>query len=183
MKKWIMFLLLMTVIIQSNAQRVFYSEPDKTDIRQTNFEIIGKIDGNILIYKSLRDNHSISLYDMEMRQTDKVKLDFLPGRIMSADFLIYPDFCYMFYQYQRKNIVYGMAAKINSKGRIVGEPMIMDTTAINFWANNKIYNVINSDDKQQIGLFKINTRNDKAHVVTTSLFNSDMKLVEKHAKL
>ncbi len=39
-----------------NAQRVIYSEPDRNDYRQTEFEIIGKIGGNILVYKNLRSS-------------------------------------------------------------------------------------------------------------------------------
>ena len=43
------------------GQQVTYSEPDRSDVRQTNFEIIGKIGENILIYKNLRDSHAMSV--------------------------------------------------------------------------------------------------------------------------
>ena len=180
MKNWILCFLLLASILKAGAQKVFYSEPDKNDIRQTNFEIVGKINGNILIYKSLREVHSMSIYDLEMKEKERVKLNFLPGRIINADFLAYPDFCYLFYQYQRKSIIYIMAAKLNSTGKIIGEPIVMDTTTINFWASNKLYNVITSEDKQHILVFKINSRNERSHVVTTSLFNKEMKLLEKN---
>ncbi len=179
MKNWFICLLLLSLFAPANAQRVYYSEPDKNDARNTNFEIIGKIDGNILIYKSLREQYAISVYDMEMKEKERVKLNFLPERIINADFIAYPSFSYMFYQYQRRNIVYSMAAKINAVGKIMGEPIVMDTTSVNFWASNKMYNVVFSEDKQQIVLFKISTRNEKVHVVTTALFNKDMELQEK----
>lgn len=162
-----------------NAQRVIYSEPDKNDYRQTAFEIIGKVSGNILIYKNLRSSYILSIYDMNMKQKERVKLDFLPDRIINADFLAYPDFCYMFYQYQRRNVVYSMAAKLDGNGRIKGKPVTMDTTEINFLASNKIYSVINSDDKEYIGLFKINSKNDEHFVVTTVLYNKDLEKKEK----
>ncbi|HEX8675890.1 MAG TPA: hypothetical protein VF700_01655, partial [Segetibacter sp.] len=162
-----------------NAQRVIYSEPDKNDYRQTQFEIIGKINGNILIYKNLRSSYVMSVYDMDMKQKQRVKLDFLPDRIINADFLAYPDFCYMFYQYQRRNVIYSMAAKIDGNGKIQGKPLTMDTTEISFLASNKIYSVINSEDKQYIGLFKINSKNDDNYVVTTILYNKDLEKKEK----
>ena len=162
-----------------NAQRVIYSEPDKNDYRQTQFEIIGKINGNILIYKNLRSSYVMSVYDMDMKQKQRVKLDFLPDRIINADFLAYPDFCYMFYQYQRRNVIYSMAAKIDGNGKIQGKPLTMDTTEISFLASNKIYSVVNSDDKQYIGLFKINSKNDDNYVVTTILYNKDLEKKEK----
>ena len=161
------------------GQHVIYSEPDKNDYRQTEFEIIGKINGNILIYKNLRNSYALSVYNIDMKQKERVKLDFLPDRIINADFLAYPDFCYMFYQYQRRNVVYSMAAKIDGNGKIIGEPVTMDTTQISFLASNKIYSVINSDDKQYIGLFKINSKNDDNFLVTTVLYNKDLEKKEK----
>ncbi len=167
-------------VFNANAQRVLYSEPDRNDVRQTQFEIVGKINGNILIYKSLRENYSMSVYDLEMKQKDRVKMSFLPERIINADFLAYPDFCYTFYQYQRRNIVYCMAAKIGSDGKIIGEPITMDTTEISFLASNKIYSVINSEDKQRIGVFKINSKNDRRFLVTTLLFDNNLQQIEKN---
>ncbi|MEJ7683566.1 MAG: hypothetical protein WKG06_38055 [Segetibacter sp.] len=158
-----------------NAQRVIYSEPDKNDYRQTQFEIIGKVSGNILIYKNLRSSYIMGIYDMSMKQKERIKLDFLPDRIINADFLAYPDFCYMFYQYQRRSVVYAMTAKLDANGKIQGKPLTMDTTEISFLASNKIYSVINSDDKQYIGLFKINSKNDDNYVVTTVLYNKDLE--------
>ena len=166
-------------VINVNAQRVVYSEPDRNDIRQTQFEIVGKVNGNLLIYKSLRDNYSMSVYDLEMQQKDRVKLGFLPDRIINADFLAYPEYCYMFYQYQRRNVVYSMAAKINGDGKIVGEPVTMDTTEISFFTSNKMYSVVNSEDRQYIGVFKINSKNDRLHIVTTMLFDKNLTKIEK----
>lgn len=170
---------IMLVAFGAYAQRVVYSEPDSRDIRQTDFEIVGKINGNLLIYKNTRDYYSMSVYDADMKQTQRVKLSFLPDRIINADFLAYPDYCYMFYQYQRRSIVYCMAAKINENGKIVGDPVVMDTTEISFFASNKMYSVINSDDKQYIGVFKINSKNDKTHYATTVLFDKNLAKIEK----
>lgn len=173
------FLVFLINVYVVNAQHVIYSEPDKNDYRQTEFEIIGKINGNILIYKNLRSSYAISVYNTDMKQKARLKLDFLPDRIINADFLSYPDFCYMFYQFQKRNVVYSMAAKIDGNGKISGKPITMDTTQISFLANNKIYSVINSDDKQYIGLFKINSKNDDNFVVTTVLYNKDLEKKEK----
>lgn len=174
----ILFLLLVNITV-TNAQRVIYTEPDKNDSRQTSFEIIGKVGGNMLIYKNNRSDFSITVYDGDMKQKDKVKLDFLPDRVINADFLAYQDYCYMFYQYQRKNIVYAMAARFDGTGKQVGKEVTMDTTEIGFLANNKIYSVINSDDKQYISLFKINSKNEDNYRVTTFLYNKDLQQKEK----
>src|SRR3954471_6618923 len=179
MKKFTACLLFLLVCCFGKGQRVIYSEPDKNDYRQTEFEIIGNVEGNILIYKSIRNSHAMSVYDFDMKQKERVNLDFLPDKIINADFLAYSDYCYMFYQYQKKNLVYAMAAKINGSGNIVGKPIVMDTTEVGFLANNKIYSVINSDDKEYIGLFKINSKNEEHFLVTTSVYDKNLDRKEK----
>ncbi|MDB5247635.1 MAG: hypothetical protein JWQ40_2029 [Segetibacter sp.] len=179
MKKTVACLVFLMSVLVVKAQKVVYSEPDKSDYRQTEFDIIGKINGNILIYKNIRNSYAISVYDMDMKQKARVKLEFLPDRIINADFMAYPDYCYMFYQYQRRSVVYSMAAKIGGDGNIIGEPIKMDTTEISFLANNKIYSIVNSDDKQYIGLFKINSKDDDLYLVTTTVFNKELEKKEK----
>lgn len=165
--------------LQSFAQKVIYSESDKEDLRNTAFEIIGRYNGNVLIYKNNRDNHSIVTYDAQMKITDRSKLDFLPDRVLNTDFLNYSDFSYMFYQYQKRSILYSMAVKLDAAGKKVGEPIQLDTTDINFLANNRIYAVINSEDKQKILVYKVNNKSDRYHVLTTLLFDKQLSLLRK----
>ena len=80
--------------IQSNAQQIIYSEPDRDDFRSISFDIAGKIGGNYLIYKEVRSNKSISIYDDEMKLVKKNDMDFLPERIINSDIVTYRDFFY-----------------------------------------------------------------------------------------
>ena len=161
------------------AQLISYSEPDREDARDMNFQVMGKMNGTFHIYKNYRDRHFISSFDNNMKQIEKVKLDFLPDRIFNADFLQYPDFYYMFYQYQKRNIVYCMAVKLDAKAKKIGEPIQLDTTEINFSASNKIYTVVNSEDKQKLMVVKVNSKKEKVHYLTSSLFNKDLALQSK----
>ncbi|MBK8608238.1 MAG: hypothetical protein IPN82_16005 [Chitinophagaceae bacterium] len=51
------FLLLSIIcfLFLANAQKSIYSSPAKDDTRRMNFEIAGKINGNFLIYKNIRN--------------------------------------------------------------------------------------------------------------------------------
>ena len=185
MKKSIPFIIacLLLACVAGFAQRITYSEPDRDDARTLNFEVVGKINGRFLIYKNYRDLHYISVYDNEMKLVEKSKLDFInsmSARVLNTEFIQYTDFIYMIYQFQKKSAMFCMAVKLDGSGKKIGEPVLLDSTEnINYASNNKIYSVINSDDKQKIMIFKINTKNDKAHLLTTCLFNRELVLQKK----
>ena len=58
----------------ATAQKVTYSEPDPDDARTLNFEIVGRMNGNILIYKNYRDLHYMAIYDAEMRMLSLIHI-------------------------------------------------------------------------------------------------------------
>jgi hypothetical protein len=162
------------------AQRILFSEPDKEDSRRMNFEIIGKMGNNFLIYKNVRNENFICVYDNTMKQIGKVKHEYMMDeRLINVDFFTYPDFIYMIYQYQKRNIVHCAAVKLDGMGKMNSEPIELDTTAIGGSANNKIYTVLSSEDKQKIILFKINNRNREKFIITTRLMNDKLELLKK----
>lgn len=182
MQKSILWLLLVSCMFSGviSAQRIAYSEPDREDPRTLQFELIGKINGRNLIYKGYREQHFICVYDGDMKLLEKNKLLPEGTRLLSTDFLVYADFSYFLYQYYQKGAVIMAAIKIDPQGRQVGKEILLDSTErVSFSSNNKIYSVINSEDKQQIMVFKINTHNDRRHILTTCLFNRELQLQKK----
>ncbi len=174
-------ILFFTVIsLSASAQRIFYSEPERDDNRRTNFEIIGKVGGNILVFKNNRSDNDISVYSQEMKLIERVNLDYVDDRWINVDFIPYNDFCWMIYQYQRRNTIYCMGVKIDGSGKAISEPIELDTTRIGVSANNKIYSTIFSDDKSKIMVFKINSRNQRNFVFTTLLYNNELNVQARH---
>ncbi|MGN6616363.1 MAG: hypothetical protein ACTHJ5_04235 [Ilyomonas sp.] len=180
MKNLVLVLVCLISVFGAAAQKIVYSEPDRDDTKSTNFDIIGKMNDHILILKNNRNDYSVSVLDNDMKLVDKVKLTFLPERVINTEILSYKDFFYLFYQYQRRSIVYCMAAKINSEGKLAQDPVQLDTTEINFLTNNKIYSFLFSEDKQKIAALKINSKNDKNYLVTTSIFDENLNPVAKN---
>ena len=163
-----------------SAQRILISEPDRDDSRRMNFEIIGKMGNNYLIYKSIRGDNFICLYDNEMKLTKKVRHEYLPDeRLINVDFFPYSDFIYMIYQYQKRNIVHCAAVKIDGMGQKISDPIELDTALIGGSANNKIYTTLSSEDKQKLIVFKINSKNKDKFVITTKLFNDKLELQKR----
>ncbi|ANE50521.1 hypothetical protein [Flavisolibacter tropicus] len=163
-----------------SAQKIVYSQPDDDETRRMDFEIIGKVGGNFLVYKELRGKSFISAYDNEMKQLTKEEHKFMPDdRLINVDFFSFQDQAYMIYQYQKKNVVYCNAARIDGMGKAVGEVMQLDTTHIGLSNSNKIYSAVNSEDRNQIMIFKINSRNKQRYQVTTLLFDNKLALQKR----
>ena len=165
---------------QAAGQKITYSDPDRDDPRSLSFEIIGKLGGRVLVYKNYHDLHYISVFDAEMHMVEKNRLDIANLRVQSTEFLVYPDFAYMIFQYQKRGAIYCSAIKLDASGKGIGPIIEMDSTEnVNTAANSKIYTVIFSENKQKIMIFKINSKNERQHILTTSLFNSDLQLLKK----
>lgn len=163
------------------SQKIVYSEPEREDSRRMNFEIIGKVGGNFLIYKNIRGISYVMVYDNEMQVKSKEKLDYLPtDRLINVDFFPYNDFSYIVYEYQRKSVVYCDAVKIDGEGKKVSDVFSLDTTHIGFAGNNKIYSAITNENKSKLMVFKINSRNRSRYVVTTVLFNDSLERLKRN---
>ncbi len=160
------------------AQDITFSEPFKEDGRDMNFDIIGKMNGNILIFKNVKWKYALNVYNDSMLLKDKVEFDFMPNKAINVDYVAYPDFFYLIYQHQKKGVLYCMAAKIDANGKKIGEPIQIDTTQIGIVGDNKIYTTIYSEDKKKIMIFKIQRKDDEAHFATL-LFDNQLKLLHK----
>ena len=160
------------------SQQITYSQAEADDTRALDFNIIGKVGGNFLVYKNIRNKYAVSVYDNRMKSKNKVDLDFMPDKTINVDFVAYPDFAYIIYQFQKRNILHCMAAAIDGNGKLLKTPFELDTTQITFFADNKIYSTINSEDKSKILIYKIQKKNDKFNF-TTLLLNDRLELLHK----
>jgi hypothetical protein len=160
------------------SQQITYTQPESQDSRSLDFEIIGKVQGNFLIYKNIRNDYAICSYDNSMRLLYRVDLKFMPDNILNVDFVSYPDFAWLIYQFQKRSTVHCMAVKINGEGKLLTDPIELDTTHINFFADNKIYSTVNSEDKSKIMIYKIQRKNGKFNF-TTLLFNDSLQLIHQ----
>ncbi len=177
-RQYMLFYLLIFASSPLLAQQITWSDYNREDSKDINFEIIGKMNGNFLVYKNIRWRHNITIYSSDMQRQEKMDLAFMPEKTLNVDFYVLPTHFYMIYQYQKKGILYCMGVNIGADGKQLGEPFEMDTTRIGFLSDNKIYAVVASEDKQKLLLYKIQKRNEKLHL-TTLLFDNQMQLLHK----
>ncbi|MFT4023166.1 MAG: hypothetical protein QM664_05205 [Flavihumibacter sp.] len=100
----LLFSLLLVAVprVFSQIPRIQYSEPSKDDSRRTNFEIMGKIGADVLVYKNNRNDHVVGVYGDDMKLKETISLDFVPDKLINVDYIAYPDRILLFYQYQKK---------------------------------------------------------------------------------
>ena len=87
--------IIFALLLQSSgglfAQAITYSEVEKADSRNMNFEILGNFSNNFLIYKNLNKRQNLTLYDDNMFIKESIDLDFISDRTYNIDFVTYPD--------------------------------------------------------------------------------------------
>jgi hypothetical protein len=129
------------------AQKIVYSEVDDDDSRRMNFEVIGKVSGNFLVYKNTKNRNYISAYNNEMEQIAKVEQEYIDDDdLINIDFFPYNDFTYLIYQYQKKRVVYCDVVKVDGMGKRISDAVTLDTSHISFTGNNKVYSAVSSED-------------------------------------
>lgn len=121
---------------------------------------------------------SVYVYDNEMRLVSKEKLK-LPKEYFGIHFIAYPKFVYMFYQYMKYNRIFCMALKIDSTGKMNGEPLkIAEIKKEDYYSTASIYNIAYSEDKSKIAIFAIQ-ENDRTHAITLRVLNQSLKIIKK----
>lgn len=181
MKKFFIPFVLLFASQVVSAQDIIYADVDKVDVQRMNFEILGKVANNYLIYKEAKGKSRISVYDEGMRLLEEVPINILPKRDDLLDLSFFPgqSSSNMVYQYQDGNVVKLMSSKVEANGHVLDAPKLLDTTMISYSSDSKIYNTLSSEDGSKIMLFKINRRDRSLYNFTTSLYNSEMNLISE----
>jgi hypothetical protein len=176
MKRLLIFFTLI-ISIKASAQNITYSEIDRADSRNLNFEILGKFADNFLVYKSINRTHKLTVYDNSMVIKETIKLDFISERTTNIDFVTYPSYFFMVWQYQKGNITFCKAAKMNGEGKLQGDILNIDTTKSGILSSNTYYNLIWSENKKKILLYKTQSRNDNFNLVT-KVYDENLQLLD-----
>ena len=177
----LLFLMLAASFQHAVAQDIVYADVSKSDVQRMNFEILGRVANNYLVYKEVKGKNRISVYDEGMRLLEEVPINNLPRQNDLLDLSFFPgrSTTNMVYQYQNGNVVYLMAQKVEANGRVLEQPQVLDTTMIAYGAESKIYNSLSSEDGSKIMLFKINRRDRSLYNFSTRLYDNEMNLVDE----
>lgn len=160
------------------AQQISYSAPERDDYRNTEFEIIGRIGNDLLVFKNNRGSYAISAYDNGMAPVKRVNLDFLPDHVISVDFVPYGDHFQMIYQFQRRRYVYCYGVTMDANVHRTGSGVLIDSSEVGgAEVKTPVYSVIPSEDRSRIMVYKINQDRNYDNVFYTFLMDKDLNLI------
>jgi hypothetical protein len=155
MKNITIVFLFLLVCLDSLSQKIFYAQAERGNAQNLAFEIIGKFNQSYLIYKNVKSNHFITIYDAEMNVKKEVALGFIHDRLIDLSCFPVSDGAIFIYQYQLKNTVLCVGAKVNTEGALMGDPVAIDTAIITNYANDKKkFTYFISDDKKRLVVLK-----------------------------
>ncbi len=169
--------LLITFFLAGYSQGIRYSDVIKEDVRDINFEVIGKVSDRIHIYKNVRWKHMLAVYDANMNLVSNSRMQFMPDKTINVDFVVYPDHSVLVYQYLKKNVIYCMAARVDAEGRKIGEPVLLDTARIGMLMDRKIHGTVYSEDRSHILVYRMQKKNNSL-LLKTLLFDKNLNLKE-----
>ena len=166
----------------AHAQEITYSEVEKADGRNMDFEILGNFSGNFPIYKGIFKTHEIAVYDENMVLKQNVKLDFISDRVSNIDFITYPRYFVMVWEYERGNITYCKAAKMTGEGKLIGDVATLDSTRTGLFSTKVSYDLAHSEDKSKILMYKVQLRANEYHLVT-KVYDTELALLDSSRKV
>ena len=182
MKKWwnlAAFVLCFLSINQVAAQDVVYSGYEKYDTRSGDFSVIGKVNNKLYTYRSTSDGFFLDIWNDSMVREATVILDFFPTKIYETKFIAYPDKIIALYQSLERGKVIQYAARLDAIGRLIGDPIRIDSIKTGFFGATKNYfSSAISDDKHYFSVYGVNAKGDDLDI-SAAVFNDEMGKVSR----
>lgn len=161
----------------SFAQSYILSGIEKTDKEDMQYEVLGKVGDHYWIYKKNGAVSTIAQYNAQMQLIKQTDMPYLPANLSSIEFITSADKVFAFYQFQSKQTVYAAAAIMNIDGQLQGTPKIMDTANnIRPGSNAKVFNLIQSENHQQLAIFNVNTTKTNSIKVKVLSLNNQFEI-------
>lgn len=170
MKKCIPFLASFFFSLHFFAQTVTVSEP-LTVRNETNYDVIGNLFGNILIFRNEESDFKVQAFDEHLQMTwekeldtDKKKADLLGVVSTLTDFTF-------FYHFRHKGEIIAKAQKYDAGANMIDSAEVKNFGRLFYTPN---FNVIRSDDKSKTLIYYFE---DGKKIISYCFDNEKMKLL------
>ena len=175
------FLLLVFMFSASfiHSQVIHFTPLESGNEKGMTYDIIGRSGKNIMIYRSFKNDHSISIYNDSMFLVRKVDINFLPRQLVKVDCININDAVYLFYQHVQNDAVYCSVAKFNANAKLISEPVVVDSLLLEDPRKIRLFSLITNPAKSHIMTFTKMAENEQVVKISASLFDKQMSLLDK----
>jgi len=126
LRRFVLFFLVSQLIsFGIKAQSVTYSDYDRYDLRDGEYEVIGMCGGRFYAYRKMDDSCLLEAFDDAMNKKATVVLDFLPDKLYEIHFVAYPEKILVLFQALESNKVVQYAALLDGLGRLKSKPVML----------------------------------------------------------
>lgn len=158
--------------LTTNAQTIQYSPEQKFNIKNDDFQIIGKVGERIYAYRSDGNGFFLDAYDASMKPLAIVNLDFLPQGAQNLYFINYNNQITVLYQTEDSKLSYQHAALLDENGLLKSQPIQLESIVKkNIVANrrNRNYSYVVSEDKSILATYAFVEKDKKAYIHITEI--------------
>ena len=180
MRKLFVYILLFWVSgLTVNAQELFYSPAETGVDNLLKYEAVGRVGKHILIYRELKDQHVISVFDNNMSLVRKVDLSILPKDVLAVDFVNVGAKANMIYQYLLKDKLFMAYTSVDEEGKVVSDPVVLDSAFIENIGEFPLFQVVVNPTRTMFMLIYLQSANEQLTRMTTVLYDSKIQKVEE----
>jgi len=161
------------------AQDLFYSPAESGVDNFLKYEAIGRVGKNILIYRELRGQHVVSIYDNNMGLVRKDDLSVLPKEVLGVDFLNTGSNIVLIYQYMVNGKLFVAGTNLDEEVKMVSEPKVLDSLFIENISEFPLFKLIINPAKNLMMLTYLQQSTENLTRMSTVMYQQNLELVEK----
>jgi hypothetical protein len=165
----------------SLAQTVYFSKDTKFGFKKNEFNVIGNIEAYKYTHRTDDNIHYLDIYTDTMSGVAIVELDYLPKNAQKLQFYTHQQNIVLLYQYTKNNSQYAMLAVMNKEGRLLQEPVRLDSTKSNsglLARNNAIYDYVIAKNNHYFSIYNRYVIG-KQEYIRTKLYESTGRLLSE----
>ena len=179
MKRLSHILLLCLFGLRVCSQELFYSPAESGVDNLLKYEAIGRVGKNILIYREIKNQHLVSIFDNSMNLVRKVELTILPKDVLGIEFVNTGNTVVLIFQYMVKSKLFVAATNIDDDLKMVEEPKLLDSLLIEDINEFPLFQVITNPVKSLFMLTYLQESEETFSRLSTAMYQQNLKLVEK----
>ncbi|MEN9952059.1 MAG: hypothetical protein RLZZ520_327 [Bacteroidota bacterium] len=161
------------------AQELFYSPAESGVENLFKYEAIGRVGKNILIYREVKGQHVVSVFDNNMSLVRKVDLSVMPKDVLGVEFVNSGSNIVLIYQYMVKGRLFVAATNLDEDIKMTSEPKVLDSLFIEDISEFPLFQLITNPAKNLIMLIYLRQSTENFTRMSTAMYQQNLQLVEK----